>query len=1063
MENHPDELVQIKATPKPKLTLQAVRERLKAGTGKKYWRSLEELIDEPGFEELLENEFPAAALEYQNDDVSRRNFLKLMGASMAFAGLTACTRQPDEPIVPYVRQPEDLIPGVPKFFATTMPFPTGAIPLLVKSNEYRPTKIEGNPQHPASNGATDVFAQASILDLYDPDRSQNSSYRDEHRNWGDFHDDIGQYKAKASASGGAGLRFLSETVISPTLAWQIQTVLKKFPNAKWYQWDPVNRDSARAASQTLFGQYAEPIYKFDAANVVLSLDADFLGGAAFPGFLRYSRDFISRRKLTTNAAMNRLYVVESFATGTGALADNRLPMRASDIVSFAAALAGMLGGGGGAAQGFTADEQKFLEGVAKDLKANAGASIVVAGEQQPAELHVIAAQINQALGNIGKTIVHTDPAEIVPGDQMGGIRQLVADMNAGKVDMLVILNANPVFTAPVDLDFEAAMGKVDTNVHLSCYRNETTRVSQWHIHAMHYLEMWSDARAYDGTCSLVQPLIAPLYDGHSAHEVVALFSDIPEMTPYEVITAYWKQNGKASGDFDANFRKWLHDGIIPNTASSVRTLSPKGGAPSIKPLDKNAIEVVFRPDPTIYDGRYNNNGWLQECPKPVIRLEWDNAAMMSMTTAANRGLNREDVIRITVDGRVIEAPVLVVYGMPDNSITLHLGYGREFAGRVGNGTGFNSYAVRSSSAPQIAAAEKIEKTGEGYKLAVVQNFTLIDARGNPDYEARSVQGSEALRRDLIRVASYEQYKKDPNFAHGDTFADDPKPHFSMYPPYDYTKGYQWGMAVDMNSCIGCNACVIACQAENNSPVVGKEQVKIGRDMKWLRIDAYFTGDLHNPRAFFQPMFCQHCENAPCEPVCPVGATTHTPEGLNMMVYNRCVGTRYCLNNCPYKVRRFNFMLYSDFETPSLKPLRNPDVTVRSRGVMEKCTYCIQRINAARIRAEVEEVHLQQSDPNAKRVIQDGEVLTACQQACPTEALVFGNINDPNSRVTKIKAQPRNYGLLTDLNTRPRTTYVASVVNPNMEIGDRTGAPGKSYINPPEQAQNRLLETPGAES
>ena len=1047
MENRPDELVQINASPqKPKLTLQEVRERLSAASGKKYWRSLEELVDEPDFGELLENEFPAGAAEYENDGVSRRNFLKLMGASMALAGMTACTRQPDEPIVPYVKQPEELIPGIPKFFATTMPFPTGAIPLLVKSNEFRPTKIEGNPQHPASHGATDVFAQASILDLYDPDRSQASSYRGEHRNWGDFHTAIDQYKVKAAASGGTGLRFLSETVISPTLASQIQAVLKKFPRAKWYQWEPVNRDSARAASQTLFGQYAEPIYKFEAANIVLSLDADFLSGAHFPGFLRYSHDFISRRKLTTDAPMNRLYVVESFSTTTGALSDNRLPMRASEVVPFAAALAGMLGGGSGsAAQGFSTDEQKFLEALAKDLKANTGASIVVAGDQQPPELHILAAQINQALGNIGKTVIYSDPAELAPTDQPTGLQQLVADMNAGKVDMLVILEGNPVYTAPVDLGFEQAMGKVATNVHLSCYRNETTRFSQWHIHGAHYLETWSDARAYDGTCSVVQPLIAPLYGGRSAHEVVTLFSDAPDVTPYDALTAYWQQNGKASGDFDSNFRKWLHDGIIPNTASPVKTLSPRGGAPAVKALDKNAIEVVFRPDPTIYDGRYNNNGWLQECPKPVLRLEWDNAAMMSLDTAASKGFNQEDIVRITVDGRTLEAPVMVVYGMPNNSITLHLGYGREFAGRVGNGYGFNAYALRSTKAPWIAALEKIEKTGGSYKLAVVQNFTLIDAHGQKEYESRSVQGSEALRRDLIRVASYEEFKKNPHFAHDEQYLEDPKPPETLYPPYDYSKGYQWGMAIDMNSCVGCNSCVIACQAENNSPVVGKEQVKIGRDMKWLRIDAYFTGDLHNPRAFFQPMLCQHCENAPCEPVCPVGATTHTPEGINMMVYNRCVGTRYCLNNCPYKVRRFNFMLFSDYETPSLKPLRNPDVSVRSRGVMEKCTFCIQRINAARIQAEVEEAHLQQSDPNATRVIREGEVVTACQQACPTEAIVFGNINDPNSRVSKTKAQPRNYGALTDINTRPRLTYIANVINPNMEIGDRTGAPGKSYI------------------
>ena len=1049
MDNHLDELVQIKASPasgRPRLTLQEVRERLATGTGKKYWRSLEELVGEPGFEELLENEFPTAAVEYHTDGVSRRNFMKLMGASMALAGLTACTRQPDEPIVPYVRQPEDLIPGIPKFFATSMPFPTGAIPLLVKSNEFRPTKIEGNPAHPASNGATDVFAQASILDLYDPDRSQNSSYRGEHRNWGDFHDAIDQYKLKAAASGGSGLRFLSETVISPTLAWQIQTVLKKFPNAKWYQWDPVNRDSARAASQTLFGQYAEPIYKFEAANVVLSLDADFLSGAHFPGFVRYSRDYISRRKMAANVPMNRLYAVESFHTTAGALSDNRLPLRASDIPVFASALAAALGVGAASAQGWTEDQQKFLAAVAKDLKANAGASLVIAGEQQPPELHVIAAQINQALGNIGKTVVYTDPAELVATDQMAGMRQLVADMNGGKVDMLVILHANPVFNAPVDLAFEQAMSKVENNVHLSCYRNETTRVSQWHIHGAHYLETWSDARSYDGTCSLVQPLIASLYDGRSTHEVVGLFSDTPEMTSYEAITTYWRQNGKAAGDFDANWRKWLHDGVIPNTASPLKSVTPRGGLPAIKPLDKDAVEVVFRPDPTIYDGRYANNAWLQECPKPLTRLEWDNAAMMSIETAAKRGFNQEDIVRITVDGRTLEAPVLVVYGMPDNSITLHLGYGREFAGRVGDGYGFNAYAIRSSKAPLVATAEKIEKTGDGYRLAVVQNFTLIDPHNDPKWMNRSVQGAEAVRRDIIRVASYDEYKKDPDFAHGGKYEEEPEQNNSLYPGYDYTKGYQWGMAVDMNSCVGCNACVIACQAENNSPVVGKEQVKIGRDMKWLRIDAYFTGDLHNPRAFLQPMMCQHCENAPCEPVCPVGATVHTPEGLNMMVYNRCVGTRYCSNNCPYKVRRFNWMLFADYDTPSLKPLRNPDVTVRSRGIMEKCTFCVQRINAARIQAEVEEVQLQQADPKAERKIRDGEVVTACQQACPTDAIVFGDINDPNSRVTKIKAQSRNYGVLTQINTRPRTSYIANVINPNMEIGDRTGAPEKSYIS-----------------
>ncbi|PYX99424.1 MAG: hydrogenase, partial [Acidobacteria bacterium] len=571
------------------------------------------------------------------------------------------------------------------------------------------------------------------------------------------------------------------------MASQIQAVLKKFPAAKWYQWEPINRDSARASSQTLFGQYAEPVYKFEAANVVLSLDADFLSGSHFPGFVRYSRDFIARRKLNTDAPMNRLYVVESFSTTTGALSDNRLPMRASDIVPFAAILAGMLGGGSGAAtQGISAEEQKFLEALAKDLKANPGASIVIAGDQQAPELHVLAAQINQALGNVGKTIVYSDTVELVPSDQPGGLRQLVGDMNAGKIDLLVILEGNPVYTAPVDLDFQTAMSKVATNIHLSCYRNETTRFSQWHIHGTHYLESWSDARAYDGTCSIVQPLIAPLYAGRTAHEIVALFSDNPDTTPYDALTGYWRQNGKTSGDFDSNFRKWLHDGLIPNTASAAKSLSPRGGASSVQPLDKNAIEVVFRPDPTIYDGRYTNNAWLQECPKPVLRLEWDNAAMMSLDTAATKGFNQEDIVRITVDGRTIEAPVMIVYGMPNNSITLHLGYGRAFAGRVGNGYGFNAYAIRSSKTPWIAKVDKIEKTGDTYKLAIVQNFTLIDAQGKKEYESRSVQGSEALRRDLIRVASYDEFKKNPHFAHDEYYLEDPKPHETLYTPYDYS-------------------------------------------------------------------------------------------------------------------------------------------------------------------------------------------------------------------------------------------------------------------------------------
>ena len=1017
-----------------KLTLADVRKKLASQSGKKYWRSLDELAGTPEFDAAVQQEFPQHSSEWI-DPVSRRGFMKLMGASMALAGLAGCTKQPDEPIYPYVKAPEDLVLGKPVFFATAFPFPTGAVPLLVKSDAYRPIKVDGNPEHPVNKGGSDPITQGTLLDLYDPDRSQRCYYRGESSQWPVFLAAFRSAVAERKSSGGAGLYFLSGTVTSPTMAAQWKKAQAAYPNAKWIQYDPVNRDSAYAASKAAFGDYADAQYKLDAADVIVSLDADFLSGAIHPGFHMLARDYANRRRLEKDASgnysMNRLYVVESMTTTTGLKAEHRLSLRAGDIPAFSAALAAALGAGSALSQSTWSDHtQKYLAGVAKDLKANAGKCVVIPGEQQPASVHLAAMAINDALGNVGKTVVYTDTVNPMPSIQGDDLKSLVADMNAGKVDWLVIVNANPVYSAPADLQFEDALGKVKVTAHLGSHRDETGITTDWHINGTHYLESWSDARAYDGTVSIVQPLIDPLYGGHSAHEIVQSLLDNPDLSAYDAVRSTWQDKTAGKGD-DADFgwRKALHDGFLANTA-----YSPKGGAgkpsipviPAQSPAD--AIEIVFRPDYNVYDGRYANVGWLQEIPRPVTNLSWDNAALMSYATLEKIGASEHDVLEITLGGRKVLAPALAVPGHADGSITLHLGQGRRF-GRVGGAVGFNAYQIRPSDSPLFASGATVKKTGDVWGFAVTKSH-YIDQRsvavGGDGSGTHSIEGNEAIDRGIIRYATLEEFKNHPGFAHEGEGKDDPEPTTSMFPAYRYDRN-AWGMSIDMNSCVGCNACVVSCYAENNIAVVGKHQVTVGRMMAWLRIDTYYEGDLAAPRAHFQPMTCHHCENAPCEQVCPVGATVHTPEGLNTMVYNRCVGTRCCSNNCPYKVRRFNFLLYSDYETESLKLGRNPDVTVRSRGVMEKCSYCVQRINAVKIEADKE-----------NREIRDGEIQTACQQACPTDAIVFGNINDGSSRVAKLKKQERTYGVLADINTRPRTTYVAEVININPELSAALG-------------------------
>src|ERR1035437_13074 len=1002
--------------PQKNTDLAAVRSalwaRLEGARGRDYWRSLDEVAATPEFQDLLEREFPRQAVGWSDDEKpveGRRNFLKLMGASLALAGMTACTRQPTEQIMPYVRQPEDLIPGRPLFFATATTLNGVASGVLVESHEGRPTKIEGNPEHAATLGACDPYSQAAVLQLYDPDRSQALSYNGEIRSWGAFTGAVRDALAQQKGKGGAGIRILTETLTSPSMADQLRTIQKLYPAAKWHQWDPAGPHSARAAAAQAFGQPVNTYYDFTNANVVVSLDADFL--ASGPASLRYARQFAKRRRVDEpSSTMNRLYVVEPMHTPTGTKADHRLALRASDVEEFAWALAISLGIAQGPKTGENNDIYKWLGPIARDLEGNKGASIVIAGEQQPPIVHSLAAIMNEKLGNVGKTVFHTDSIEAgslgQPLDQLASLQDLVKDLDAGAVEMLIVIGGNPAFTAPVELGLGDRLKKAKLRIRLGLYADETSQVCQWEVPEAHFLETWGDARAFDGTVTIQQPLIQPLYGGRSAMQLLHSFTEQPEKSPYDVVKSYW--NGQHSAaDFEAWWRRAVHDGVVPGTALPVKTLTVRGEALTARAGARKLggkLEVIFRPDPTIYDGRFANNGWLQELPQPITKLTWDNAAFLSPATAHRLGVQKGDLLKLTYEGRSLNAPVFIQPGHVNGAATLHLGYGRTHAGRAGTGMGFNPYGLRTAKALWQDVGMDAVKAGGTYEFADTQNFHGLET---PD------------RRHIIHRADLADFRKNPASPHEG--AENPPKELSLYPEFKY-EGHAWGMAIDLNSCTGCGACVVACQAENNRAVVGKDQVRRGRAMHWLRVDSYYQGDANDPAIYNQPVPCMHCENAPCELVCPVQATTHSSEGLNDMVYNRCVGTRYCSNNCPYKVRRFNFFLFSDFETPSLKLQRNPDVSVRSRGVMEKCTYCVQRINSAKIDAEKQD-----------RPVRDGEIQTACQATCPSEAIVFGDINDKNSRVSKLKANQRNYSLLADLNTRPRTTYLATLRNPNAEI------------------------------
>lgn len=1033
-----------------------------APLGPRYWRGLDELAETREFREWVANEFPGGASELTADPVTRRHFMKIMSASFLFAGLglTGC-RRPEHKILPFGDMPEFYVHGVPKYYATSLPTRTGAIPLVVEANDGRPTKVEGNALHPSSNGGTDHFAQASILNLYDPDRAMAfKNQGDEVANEAAFRH-LASVAEKLAANQGEGLRILAEGSTSPSRLRLQRQLQQNYPNAKWHQFDPIDFDVDRRAASALFGKAVRPYYKFDQAQVVLSLDSDFLGMEE--DLPRHTAGFARLRKMEKPSdGLNRLYVVEALMTVTGANADHRLRVAPSSIPQIASQFAGLL------LEEITVREEftnEWISECARDLQAHAGKCLVVAGHRQPAEVHQLAHAINAVLGNAGQTVEYL-PVEV---PEVSGLAELIQDLNRGVVETLVILDGNPAYTVPPHLGWAEAAGQAGEIIRVGYYEDETYEQSTWHFPAAHYLESWGDARTSDGTWVPVQPLIAPLFNGVTELEVLARLLGSSTTDPYDIVRETLK--AKAEGLFEAVWGKFLHDGYLAESAQQPVEVKPgleatkKAAANIASPANPSAgrLDVVVHRSYSLDDGRYNNNGWLQELADPITKITWENVIQISPATAKEAGVHYvddEDMhlmvpwAKLEANGRSIEGPVWIQPGLADNTVAVALGYGRTRTGRVGKGSGHNAYPLRTTASSHLATGAKLTHTGRDYELACVQAHWAMEGRP------------------VIREANLQQFREKPDFVKGMDLPHPPSTQ-PLYPnPLDWRQEkavHQWGMVIDLNSCTGCNACVIACQSENNVPIVGKDQVRRSREMHWLRIDRYFAGDAEDPQVVNQPMLCQHCEAAPCENVCPVNATVHDAQGLNLMVYNRCVGTRYCSNNCPYKVRRFNFFDYNRrpldelYKTPILsqtdgewelkrwiknpskgslpegewqlsKMVSNPDVSVRMRGVMEKCTFCIQRIEQAKIAQKVK------AGASGEVEIPDGKVKTACQQACPAEAIHFGNVADPDSNVSKQKEQARNYTVLEFLATKPRLTYLARVRNPNPAMPDYRETP-----------------------
>lgn len=1024
---------------KKQIALDKMRKELEGKRGQQYWRTLDEVTQTAEFNAWFEDEFPNRKELFQID---RRSLLKFAGASLALAGLTGCRGVflPEEKLVPYVKAPEEVVPGKPLFYASAVTLAGYATGVVVEQHEGRPVKLEGNVDHPASLGALDSISQAEILNFYDPDRSQSIIENQEIATWEMF------YKAARTelmSGDGSGVGFVFGTSTSPTLGWMVDRLTKALPRAKFYVWEPTGRKNVGSAVTFTTNGEGVPVYDFSKAKVIFSLDSDFMSVSDNPAALRYTRQFSRGRKIMgREGEMNRLYAVESTPGLVGSMADHRYPVKPSEVYQIACAMATALGVKAPSAS-IPASMQSDMAAIMNDLKANQGSCVVVAGEHHGPEVHQVVFEINKALGNIDKTVEFVKTPEVTFG--FYGIEDLAKHLETAEVTKLFVSNTNPIYTAPADLKIAEKFAKAKFVAHHGLYNDETGLKSTWHVPSTHTLEAWGDARAFDGTATIMQPIIAPLFDGRSDIEVLSgLLGETKG--GYDLVQTYWKSQGLGGAEFEKGWRTAIHNGIVPNTSSAKLVYSgPKAELPA--PLPSATTEVLLIADPLIFDGRFANNGWLQETPKPLTKVVWDNVVAMNPADAEalGVGIGNDFVVRVETPAGVVEGVAFKLPGHPRGSVTINLGYGRTAGGTLAtlnsedHGGGFDAYKIRTTKAMTWVAATSITNTRREAHIASTQGHSPLGGDKIPD------------ARDVIRDGTFVAFKEKGMEALKKGHSMDSKEikEANLYPDEVFEwDGDQWGMTIDMNSCVGCGACITACQAENNISVVGKEQVQKGREMHWIRIDRYYSGSDENPSVTWQPIACVHCEKAPCEPVCPVAATVHSHEGLNQMVYNRCVGTRYCSNNCPYKVRRFNYLNWSDNQAQFtnntqpwntravpgpvkepkesgiqlLKMLNNPDVTVRGRGVMEKCTYCVQRINEARIESK-----------KAGKAIADGDIVTACQQACPGEAIVFGNIADKNSRVAKLRKDERSYLLLEELQTRPRTSHLAKLRNPNPEI------------------------------
>jgi MoCo/4Fe-4S cofactor protein with predicted Tat translocation signal len=1000
-----------------------------SGEVRRYWRSIAEKQGSPALSSDAAREFPPGAAELS--DPNRRSFMQLLGSTAALAGAGAC-RQPQEQTVPFVRRPEEVTPGVPLHFATGYSLEGFTTGLLVESYEGRPTKIEGNPDHRDSLGATSALHQALLLGLYDDDRAKQLKYKGEPVAWRTVLAEVTKLGARHAEDGGARLRFLVDPTASPLLLELRRRLLAKFPNARFISYSPVAPDGAADGLRLAYGRALEARHDLTRAAVILSLDCDFLGDG--PEQLRLTRQFSARR--LPGPEMNRLYVVEPGLSVTGASADHRLRLRAGDVAALARAIAENLSRRGGFARlaalglaqaagpgsGASTVDPNWVQGVASDLVKSRGRSLVIAGRRQPAAVHALAAALNAALDNVGSTVTYAAP---LLADAMAGARPLATlaqEIAAGLVDTLVITARNPAYAAPADLRFDKLLARVPTTIYHALYEDETAPLCTFFVPAAHPLESWGDGRGTDGTITIIQPLIAPLWGGFTDGDVLAAFLAEGDQGMHALLRRSWQAKAGllpgAHGDFEQLWEKWLADGVIVGTETSPESGLALDDAAVAKALAAQAasvpngagMEIVFAPDYKIFDGRFGNASWLQELPDPITKVTWDNAALISPSTAKALGVKVErdsdkfSILSIELGERRIHAPALIVPGHADDCITLPLGYGRQGAEKVARGVGFNAGILRVSEAPWFERGAQITLAAGMHLFGITQNHWSTEGR------------------EPVMDVSLHDYEN-PRSPFHERVEERRGIPTTIHRPVDYSKQqYKWAMAIDLGKCTGCSACVVACQAENNIPVVGKVNVVKGREMQWIRIDRYFSGDIEDPEVVVQPLACVHCETAPCEYVCPTNATVHSDEGLNEMVYNRCIGTRYCSNNCPYKVRRFNFLDYTS-ETPAVRRLgMNPEVTVRSRGIMEKCTYCVQRIERKRIETRIQ-----------RTAIEDGDLKTACQQGCPADAIVFGNLNDPLSRVTKLHADPRRYDLLHEVGTRPRTAYLARVRNPNPDL------------------------------